>query len=229
MLRFTLWGLYQYDNTLFDDVLLPDIIDKQICIDNIIDKSGDLYLYYQVPERAKAQITRWFEMHYLGFKRMAETLLMEYNPIENTDRHETEVISTTTSRTNKASGSDSTQASGSDSTTNTFNETVDVDNENTVSAFDSGEYQPHDKTESTTDTDNTNNGSVTYGRKDTNTYGRQDDLNGTDETRRLYEYHGNLGTMTNQYMIHEELSLRKYNLYDVIAEMFENDILIEIY
>ena len=53
MERITLWGFYQYDKTLFDDIVLPDGIDKDNLVSDIMRNSGDLYPYHQVPEYLK--------------------------------------------------------------------------------------------------------------------------------------------------------------------------------
>lgn len=152
-------------------------------------------------------------MHYLGFQRMIEALLKEYNPIENTDRYENETSTLDSVRQNKASGSDKVDSE--------FDGKVTTDNENKVSAFDSGDYEPHDTSDGEELTDNTS--------KQTNTYGRVDDATGNDTTHRVLHTHGNIGVTTNQQMVRDELELRVYNIYDVIAEMFENDILIQVY
>lgn len=229
MLRFTLYGLSQYDPHLFDNVILPSELDKDICINNILNKSGDLFLYYQVAERAKKQIEDWFEMHYLGFERMIQALLMEYNPIENTDRYEDESLTADTTSQNKASGSDNTQASGSDNTQASGKDTVTTDNESKVSAFDSSTYQPKEKFDGEEETAYGRKDTSTYGRKDTMTYGRIDDGKSNSATHRVLHTHGNIGTLTNQSMVEAELELRIYNIYDVIAVMFEHDILVQLY
>lgn len=41
--------------------------------------------------------------------------------------------------------------------------------------------------------------------------------------------HGNIGVTTAQKMIEEELSLRRYDIYNVIAELFETEFLSQIY
>lgn len=41
--------------------------------------------------------------------------------------------------------------------------------------------------------------------------------------------HGNIGVTTSQKMIEEELNLRRYDLYNVIAELFENEFLSQVY
>ena len=43
MPRITLWGMYQYDKTLFDDIVLPDGMDKENLVAEIMRNSGDLY------------------------------------------------------------------------------------------------------------------------------------------------------------------------------------------
>lgn len=224
-MRFSLYGLYEYDNTIFDDVILPPGIDKQITLDTIMDLSGDLYVYYQIPSIAKRQITQWFTRHYHGFERMILTLTKDYNPIENTDAYEDEVVKPNTTKTNVTSGTDTASASGDD----VVNTDMTYNNENTnqVSAFDSADFVNHDKSNGSNDA----NGDVTttYGKTDTFTYGKTDTETNTGDTTRTLHRHGNIGTMKTVDIIWSELELRKYDLYKVIAQMFEDDILIQIY
>ena len=88
MARITLWGFYQYDKTLFDNIVLPDGIDKDNLVSEIMRNSGDLYPYHQVPEYLKRNITFWFSRRLFDFDRMYKSLRMEYSPIENYDRIE---------------------------------------------------------------------------------------------------------------------------------------------
>ena len=88
MNRFTLFGALQYEPTLFDDIALPDNIDKQILIDTIIQHCGDLKPYYQHPLMLKHNITSWFSRMYFSFDKMMGALKSEFNPIENYDRYE---------------------------------------------------------------------------------------------------------------------------------------------
>lgn len=241
MIKFTLWGLYQYDPTLFNNAPVPSGIDKQVLIDTIMDNSGDLYCYYQQPERFKLSITNWFRRHELGFARMILALTKEYNPIENYDRHEDENTTPDITREKVTSGSDSTQLSGTDINTAGGSDTVTTDNtettENTgkVSAFDSSNFENKEHTDNVVDTDGTvetdygRTDTTTYGRKDEITYGKQDTETETGNTHRTLHAHGNIGTTTNAFMINEELELRKFDLYKTIAQMFEDDLLLQIY
>ena len=42
MARITLWGFYQYDKTLFDNIVLPDGIDKDNLVSEIMRKNEEL-------------------------------------------------------------------------------------------------------------------------------------------------------------------------------------------
>ena len=86
--RVTLWGFYQYDKTLFDDIVLPEGIEKENLVAEIMKNSGDLYPYHQVAEYLKRNITYWFARRLFDFGRIYEALRMEYSPIENYDRKE---------------------------------------------------------------------------------------------------------------------------------------------
>lgn len=115
MARLTLNGMYQYDPTLFDGMVLPPDYDKDTLLAEIMQKSGMLYPYHQVPAILKSNIRLWFSRNYLNFDRTMEALMAEYNPIENYNR--VEAWTRTPNLTDKStlSGKDSTQASGKDS------------------------------------------------------------------------------------------------------------------
>ena len=129
MPRITLWGMYQYDKTLFNDIVLPDGIDKDNLVSDIMRNSGDLYPYHQVPEYLKRNITFWFARRLFDFSRMYEALRVEYSPIENYDRIEdikreykdsgtdTETLTLGSSTTSKHTGTDEETTTLGSSTT----------------------------------------------------------------------------------------------------------------
>ena len=129
MARITLWGFYQYDKTLFDNILLPDGIDKDNLVADIMRNSGDLYPYHQIPEYLKRNITFWFSRRLFDFDRMYKSLRMEYSPIDNYNRIEdikreykdsgsdTETLTLGSSTTSKHSGSDTETTTLGSSTT----------------------------------------------------------------------------------------------------------------
>ena len=214
MARITLYGFYQYDNTLFDGVVLPSGMDKDTLVADIMRTSGDLYTYHQVPEMLKHNITFWFSRRLFDFERMFQALRADYSPIENYDRKENIKRETKNSGTDTETltlGSKSTQThSGNDNT------------ETQVSGYNEEGYSNRDKetTVYNTRTETEGSGADTT-KKD---YG----LNRTEseETR----IHGNIGVTTAQQMITEEMKLRaQYDIYRIITMEFEREFLVQIY
>ena len=214
MARVTLWGFYQYDKTLFDGIVLPNGIDKDNLVSDIMRNSGDLYPYHQIPEYLKRNINFWFARRLFDFERMYEALRVDYSPIENYDRKEN------ISRDYENSGSDKASTTLGSSTTSTHVGTND--NENKVSAYNERDYTNREK-----DTQN-------YNSTVTNTG------SGTDTTQTEYglkrkevediRVHGNIGVTTSQQMIESEISLRaKYDIYKIISKEFEREFLVQIY
>ena len=214
MARITLWGFYQYDSTLFDGVVLPDGIDKDNLVANIMRNSGDLYPYHQIPEYLKRNITFWFSRRLFDFERMYEALRVEYSPIENYDRKE----NTTRNYENSGTDKESTTLGSTTTSTNIGSN----DNENKVSAYNENDYTNREKDTQSYNSTLTNTGS------------------GTDVTQTEYglkrkevediRVHGNIGVTTSQQMIESEMELRaKYDIYKIISREFEREFLVQIY
>lgn len=128
--RMTLYGMYQYDPTLFDGVTLPEGMDKTLMVNQIIRQSGDLFPYYQVPPEVKTAITEWFTRRKDNFAKLWQGFTSDYNPIENYDRHEdsTETPDITHTLTN----------SGQDASTNSAD----------VQGYNGADYVPNSRTTS---------------------------------------------------------------------------------
>lgn len=214
MARLTLWGIYQYDRTLFDGVVLPDGIDKENLVANIMRNSGDLYPYHQVPEYLKSNINYWFARRLFDFERMYEALRVEYSPIENYDRKE----NTTRNYENSGTDKESTTLGSTTTSTNIGSN----DNENKVSAYNESDYTNREKDTQSYNSTLTNTGS------------------GTDTTQTEYglkrkevediRVHGNIGVTTSQQMIDSEMELRaKYDIYKIISREFEREFLVQVY
>lgn len=243
MARLTLNGMYQYDPTLFDGVVLPTGYDREALLAEIMQKSGQLYPYHQVPYVLKENIRLWFSRNFLNFDRIMAALTAEYDPIENYNRIEAWTRTPNLTDKSTLSGSDEVAASNKDTTERAYDklsESVTYKGTDTtekqVSAFDSSAYQPAEKSidtrtdredEKTTDGKYTD--TTTYGRKDKTTYGKVDTVthNGTESYRS--NIHGNIGVTTSQQMITSELELRRVDIYTDIAARFEREFIVQVY
>lgn len=202
----SLYGFYQYDNTIFEGMILPDGLSSEILRDLIIEKSGMLYPFHQQPAFLKLNIAHWFSRKYSNISRMVRALNSEYNPIENYDRKED--WTDTPDVTYTKSGGHSNHIDSKSSS--------DIGNK--VSAFNSD----------TLVSDTSGNSGQKGESTETFTYAdeAQKETGTRTHTGRL---HGNIGVTTNQQMIQSELDLRIYDIYETLATMFEKDFLIRVY
>ena len=129
--RMTLYGMYQYDPTLFDGVILPEGMDKTLMVNQIIRQSGDLFPYYQVPPQVKTAITEWFTRRKGNFAKLWQGFTAEYNPIENYDRQEDSTETPNITHTLSNSGQD---ASTNEADVQGYNGTDYVPNSRTKSS-----------------------------------------------------------------------------------------------
>lgn len=73
-------------NDIFDDITLPDGIDKEICIDTIIARNCTYDIMDHDYPLCKSMITLFFKNHYYQFDRFKKALDTEYDLIQNYDR-----------------------------------------------------------------------------------------------------------------------------------------------
>lgn len=146
--RMTLYGMYQYDPTLFDGVTLPEGMDKTLMVNQIIRQSGDLFPYYQVPPQVKVAITEWFTRRKDNFNKLWQGFTAEYNPIENYDRQEDSTETPNITHTLSNSGEDAST------------------NEADVQGYNGTDYVPNSRTKSSgtssTNGTDTESGTRTY-------------------------------------------------------------------
>ena len=146
--RLTLYGMYQYDPTLFDGAVLPEGMDKTLMVNQIIRQSGDLFPYYQAPPQVKTAITEWFTRRKNNFAKLWQGFTAEYNPIENYDRQEDSTETPNITHTLSNSGQDAST------------------NEADVQGYNGTDYVPNSRTKSSgtssTNGTDTESGTRTY-------------------------------------------------------------------
>ena len=81
-------GLYDYDNTIFDDMVLPDDVDSSLVIQSILFECAGLEIMYPDPEWMKALIAVWSAREAVVWERVYKAITAEYNPLENYNRQE---------------------------------------------------------------------------------------------------------------------------------------------
>lgn len=81
-------ALLDYDNTLFDNMVLPEDIELADVVDRILFKFGDTPLFSPEPEVMKFYIGRWSARRLPLWKRYLAAITEQYDPLHNYDRTE---------------------------------------------------------------------------------------------------------------------------------------------
>lgn len=202
--KLTLIGLYNYDNTALDNLSFPEGIDSDTAVSTILLRCGEFELIYPNLDFMRSMCDLFSKKHYWTFKKWIDAINIEYDPLNNFDRHE--------DYTDTHSGTDSTTGETSGSTSPA--QTTDI---NEVSAFDATGYQPKEQNRLTVNVagsdSSTSSGSITHGEV-------------IKHEGRLY---GNIGVTTSQQMLQSELDIARFNLYDQIADIFCEEFCLMIY
>ena len=86
--KMTLIGLYRWDNTLFNDMVLPAGIDKDLLVDSLLLRGGEFEVLYPDPDFMKMSIGIWSKKWYRTFSEWLRGTQATWNPIYNYDRYE---------------------------------------------------------------------------------------------------------------------------------------------
>ena len=86
--RLSVMGLYRWDENLFDGLMLPDGLDRQTVIDNLLLELAELEVIYPQPRLMATAIASWSAARLPGWERMLRALTEDYDPLNNYDRHE---------------------------------------------------------------------------------------------------------------------------------------------
>ena len=115
----SIMGLYNYDDTLFDNMIFPTGFtqaDKNLTINNICLDCAELELLYPSWDMMHTIIPMWSGLELPVWQRIYNASKLEYNPIENYNRVETETVTHDT--TEAHSGNDVTRFTGTDTKSN---------------------------------------------------------------------------------------------------------------
>ena len=195
-----LLSLYNYDESLFDNLVLPEGVDKDTLVNNLLLDTVSQEVLYADPDIMKQAIGIWSKKELPVWQRLKDTLDIRgtYNPIYNYDRNE-EITNDHTKNTtesenhNTNKGTDTTKVSQGSFNTNDLTQVSQQDNE-------------------------LGSGNDEYGK----------DIVEGDHTFNAHLY-GNIGVTTTQQMIKEELSIDEINILDYIIDSFKNRFILSVY
>lgn len=237
-----------YSIDLFDGLALPEgsPLDLDIIKNVIMERCGLNIPMYADPKIMQSAIRVWSAKNQYTFTHIAAIYEASYSPIENYDRFENNTENHTRELSDKTdTTSEKSENTKVDNTTNNTNSNntshsgVDsTTSKQDTSAYNEGGYSPEDQQitsithgERITDSGSANTKVNGESNKDTSgTSNTNKDVSESENTTITNHMHGNIGVTTAMAMEKEEYELiGKYNPYNFIAEIFENELTLFVY
>lgn len=214
--------------------LYNENFDKEVLLATIIQKGGTFEPLYSDPDYFRMMSEMWWKKWTRTFQKWFDVLDEEYEPLwdrngfEEVHEDTTDILDNDTTYeksglTKEIMDDDYTR----DVVTNTNSTT-----ENTVSAFDSSSYQPHDKSEFES---NTTENTVGADDRTTNVEMSEQgsgtsDSNNDRDFDRTYHSWGNWGiSQTSQKLLESELKVQYWNAYIHISDIFFDELCVRVY
>ena len=213
--KISVLGLYQWNTDLFSLMVIPEGLDLEIFIENLLTETAELEVLYPNYEVMKALIGVWSHKNLPIWEHLYETTQYEYNPIENYNRTDTGRINRTNTRIH--SGTD-TQTHNT-ATTNTGN------SDEYIAGFDSVPSGNNDGLVKQNRYESSNQGTD----QGTNTFAHGEQIADSGQDQTTLNSKGNIGVTTTQKMIREEREIAEFNIYDRMIKDFKERFCIEVY
>lgn len=220
-----IWNL-EHDNdlndmeALFEDIVLDERLDKETLIGVLLDECGAMESVYNTTPTFKYFSDNFFKKYQWNITKLADSLHFEYDPLKNRSLEWTE----TTSIEQNLDTDEDTSETRNKANTGTQGNVYSDSETNTISAMNSSNYEPDNKS------DKSGNGTRTDNLNEhvTSTVGRDKSEDLTwDET----DTHTESGTNNIPYqdLIEKERKVAQFSLYGWIAKKYAHELFLLVY
>lgn len=207
-------SLYNYDKTLFDDMVIPEGMDKATIINMIMWELAELSILYSDPNILKEYMKYWSMSRLSVWEHLWNLQNEEYDPLDNYNRTDT----TTTDHGHKLTIDRANNSTRNESGNNGRS---DAKHEYTY-GYNSSNRAPTG--------DTMLNETINYQQAGTENNTSQDVHTNAGRDVETRHGKGNIGVTTYGKMISEELELRpKLNMYKFIVTEFKEEFCIMVY
>jgi len=207
----SLLGLYEADQTIFDDFVLPSGIDKTTAQNKILADTAELEILFANPVTLRSLIGIWSATNAYRWKTLYDTTTITYDPRTTYTRSEswTDNSTDTGGTTDVSAGSSSASATSNSSGTSLEQ----------VAGFDGASLADRSKT---TNNDNANNSSTA--QSSSNKTSNRDLSHQGSRNGNVTEQ--NLNT---QDLIEKQRKVGNFGIYDIIVRDFIHYFCLEVY
>lgn len=240
MSKISVLGLYKYDQSLFDNLQLPDGFtadDRTTLINNLLMECAEFECTYPNFDFCKAAIGFWSKARLHVWQKLYATMFFEYNPIWNKDGTITET------RTKEYSGAKSGTVTSSKEDWATKEDiatdsllaggNLDSTTENQTAGFNSNDYVKKDKTIVDQTWDETDTHSIRHNITDhdsgTGSSTETGSTSGDESEEYVRTEQGNIGLTSTQQLIKEEREVAQFEIDDFIIKDFKKQFCILVY
>lgn len=199
--RLSILGLYRYDEKVFDGLKVPTGVSRSNVINTILLNCAELEVLYPDWDMMQFAIKQWSDRRQDVWTRLQATTQYDYDPIANYDRRE--------------EWTDSARGTNKGNVETVTDATVSGTGEMSTAGFNTDEYKPHDRNE-TSGTDSRTGTSSSSGS----------DTHDSEHSGRVY---GNIGVVTTQRLITEQREVSEFNMVEYIAEEFRTEFCLLVY
>ena len=220
-----MWNLEQGNElndieALFEDIVLDERLDKETLVGVLLDECGAMESVYNTTPTFKYYSDNFFKKYQWNITKLADSLHFEYDPLKNRSLEWTE---TTNIEQNLDTDEDTSETRNK---ANTGTQSNDYENHetNTISAMNSNDYEPDNKS----DTEGENTRTDNLNEHITSTVGRD---KSEDLTWEETDTHTENGTNNIPYqdLIEKERKVAQFSLYGWIAKKYAHELFLLVY
>lgn len=222
--KITLIGLENYlnpDHSVFEDMQLPDGIDKDTLIGAILLRCQEFELLYSDPDFMITAVNVWSRKNYWTFDKWVKLINKDYDPLYNKDYYE----DIKDIHEGSAESSGNTSESSDYTRTDNLATTNDVTITHSEKAYNDSGYVG--TTQDVTDQDTSETGTVRNAGSSGGSY--SNDNSDTYENNHTYHGYGNIGITSAQELFLKEADVARWNMYEHIADLFATEFCIMVY
>lgn len=233
----SIYGLYVYNTQIFDNLTLPEGMNKDDLIPLILTECSDFALIYPNYDFMKMLIGVWSNNEQLIWKRMYESELIDFNPIENYDRYESMTRAITSNSKGTLKGSASSVQNDAQQTETDSNSTTATNSNgeqiNGQTAYDSDTFKDTSRAQ-TEGNSNAANIASEKGTTNTTSAGNTERNDSTENESAGNEVvqsriHGNIGVTQAADMLERYREVIPFCTYDYIVNSFKNRFCVQVY
>lgn len=240
MSKISVLGLYKYNQSLFDNLQLPDGFtadDRTTLINNLLMECAEFECTYPNFDFCKAAIGFWSKARLSVWQKLYASTMFVYNPIWNKDGTitETRTKEYTGAKSGTVTSSKSDSASKEDLATDSLlaGGNLDSTTENQTAGFNSSDYVKKDKqivdqTWDETDT-HTIRHIITDSGSETGSSTETGSTSGDESEEYVRTEQGNIGLTSTQQLIKEEREVAQFEIDDYIIKDFKKQFCILVY